>query len=163
MEIKRMIIANSGPIISFARADYLDLLEETVKEIIIPNAVFEDIVVKGIGRPGAEEVKEAVWIKKKEAKDKDSVEKLSERLGKGESEAIVLAKELEAILLIDDSEARKEAERIGVECIGTLRILKEAKEMRLIERVKPVLDRLRDSGLRIKRDLYFLFLESVEE
>jgi len=158
-----MIIANSGPIISFARADYLYLLKETVKELIIPNAVFEDIVVKGRGKPGAEEVKEADWIKRKEAKDKNRVEKLAERLGEGESEAIVLAQELDAILLIDDSKARKEAERSGVECIGTLRILKEAKEMGLIERVKPILDRLRDSGLRIKNDLYFLFLESVEE
>jgi len=158
-----MIIANSGPIISFARADYLYLLKETVKELIIPNAVFEDIVVKGRGKPGAEAVKEAVWIKRKEAKDKNKVGKLSERLGEGESEAIVLAQELESILLIDDSKARKEAESIGVECIGTLRILKEAKEMGLIERVKPVLDRLRDSGLRIKNDLYFLFLESVGE
>ena len=41
--------------------------------------------------------------------------------------------------------------------------MKEAKEMGLIERVKPILDRLRDTGLRIKNDLYFLFLESVEE
>lgn len=158
-----MIIANSGPIISFARADCLYLLKETVKELIIPNAVFEDIVVKGRGKPGAEEVKEADWIKRKEAKDKNRVEKLAERLGEGESEAIVLAQELDAILLIDDSKARKEAERSGVECIGTLRILKEAKAMGLIERVKPILDRLRDSGLRIKNDLYFLFLESVEE
>jgi len=94
-----MIIANSGPIISFARADCLYLLKETVKELIIPNAVFEDIVVKGRGKPGAEEVKEADWIKRKEAKDKNRVEKLAERLG----EAIVLAQELDAILLIDDS------------------------------------------------------------
>ena len=158
-----MIITNSGPIISFARADYLYLLRETVKEITIPNAVFDDIVVKGRGRPGAEEVKEAFWIKLKEVKDKNKVEKLSERLGEGESEAIVLAQELNSILLIDDSKARKEAERIEVECIGTLRILKEAKEMGLIEKIKPVLDELRDSGLRIKNNLYFLFLESVEE
>ena len=41
--------------------------------------------------------------------------------------------------------------------------MKEAKEMGLIERVKPILDRLRDTGLRIKNDLYFLFLESVGE
>ena len=158
-----MIITNSGPIISFARTDYLYLLRETVKEITIPNAVFDDIVVKGRGRPGAEEVKEAFWIKLKEVKDKNKVEKLSERLGEGESEAIVLAQELNSILLIDDSKARKEAERIEVECIGTLRILKEAKEMGLIEKIKPVLDELRDSGLRIKNNLYFLFLESVEE
>lgn len=158
-----MIIANSGPIISFARADYLYLLGATVKEIIIPNAVFEDIVVKGRGKPGAEEVKEAVWIKRKEVKDKNKVEKLVERLGEGESEAIVLAKNLGATLLIDDAKARKEAERIGVECIGSLRILKEAKERELIERIKPVLDELRDSGLRIKNNLYLLFLELVDE
>jgi len=59
-----MIIANSGPIISFARADYLYLLKETVKELIIPNAVFEDIVVKGRGKPGAEEVKDSRLDKK---------------------------------------------------------------------------------------------------
>lgn len=158
-----MIIANSGPIISFARADYLYLLRATVKEIIIPNAVFEDIVVKGRGKLGAEEVKEAVLIKRKEVKDKNKVEKLVERLGEGESEAIVLAQNLGATLLIDDSKARKEAERIGVECIGSLRILKEARERGLIERIKPVLDELRDSGLRIKNNLYIIFLELVDE
>jgi predicted nucleic acid-binding protein len=118
-----MIIANSGPIISFARADYLDLLRATFKEITIPNAVFEDIVI------GAEEVKEAFWIKRKEAKDKNKVEKLSEKLGEGESEAIVLAQERGATLLIDDSKARKEAEKIGVECIGTLRIFGISRRM----------------------------------
>ena len=43
----KVFIANSGPIISFARAGFLDLLQGVLGELWIPGAVYEDIVVKG--------------------------------------------------------------------------------------------------------------------
>jgi predicted nucleic acid-binding protein len=48
------------------------------------------------------------------------------KLSRGESEAIVLAKELDAYLLVDELEARKEASRLGINYFGSLRIIKEA-------------------------------------
>ena len=59
------IISDSGPIISFARAGYLNLLRNVVNELWIPKAVYEEIAIKGIGRPGAFEVRQEKWIKKR--------------------------------------------------------------------------------------------------
>lgn len=41
-----IVVSNSGPIISFARANSLDLLREVLQEITIPEAVYEDIVMQ---------------------------------------------------------------------------------------------------------------------
>jgi hypothetical protein len=68
------------------------------------------------------------------------------KLSRGESEAILLAKELDAYLLVDELEARKEASRFGISYSGSLRIIKEAKNRRLILKEKPVLDELIASG-----------------
>jgi predicted nucleic acid-binding protein len=57
-------------------------------------------------------------------------------------EAIALAAELNATMLIDEYERRKEAARFGIEHFGSLRILKEAKERGVIQEVRPVLDKL---------------------
>lgn len=48
-----MIVADSGPIIVFARIGHLDLLQQVVSELVIPDAVYEDLVIKGKGRAGA--------------------------------------------------------------------------------------------------------------
>lgn len=45
-------VSDSGPIVSFARADRLDLLRRTAGTLIVPNAVYEEIVVRGEGRAG---------------------------------------------------------------------------------------------------------------
>lgn len=158
-----IIVSNSGPIISFARAGHLELLKQVLQEIRIPEAVYEDIVIKGKRKPGAPEVEAQEWIRKERIKDRSKIDQLLARLGLGEKEAIVLAKELGAILLIDDLSARKEAEKIEVVCIGSLRILKEAKDRRLIKEIKPIGDDLRKAGIRIKNSLYQKFLQEMGE
>ena len=84
-------------------------------------------------------------------------------LGLGEREAIILAQELKAVLLIDDRRDRRTAEQMGAICFGSLRVLKEAKEMGLIEEVRPIGDKLRATGLRIADSLYGRFLQEVGE
>ena len=58
------LVSDSGPILSFARAHRLDVLNAVVEELFIPEAVHDDIVVAGRGRPGADDVAHAVWIKR---------------------------------------------------------------------------------------------------
>ena len=84
-------------------------------------------------------------------------------LGLGERGAIILAEELKAPLLIDDRPARKEAEKRGIACFGSLRVLKEAKDKGLIKEVKLIGDKLRQAGLRIKNSLYQKFLQEMGE
>jgi predicted nucleic acid-binding protein len=158
-----IIVSDSGPIISFARADYLKLLRQLFQEIIIPEAVYEEIAVVGGGRAGAKEVISGTWIKKRKIGNQLSVKRLPQILGLGEREAIILAQELNALLLIDDRKAREVAEKNGISCFGSLRVLKEAKNRKLISAIKPIIDELRKKGLRIDSSLYQKFLQEVGE
>jgi hypothetical protein len=50
------VVSNSGPILSFARAHCLHLLRDVVGTLTIPDAVYEDIVVRGAGKLGADDI-----------------------------------------------------------------------------------------------------------
>ncbi len=158
-----IVVSNSGPIISFARASSLELIKQVLQEIKIPAAVYEEIVLHGGIKPGSAEIKYANWIKRGTVKNMSLVNQLPLSLGRGEREAIVLAEELKTFLLIDDRLARKEAEKRGIICFGSLRILKEAKDKGLIEKVKLKGDELKKAGLRINNSLYERFLLDVGE
>jgi predicted nucleic acid-binding protein len=159
----KIFVSDSGPIISFARAGYLDLLHQIINELWIPEAVYREIIVKGKGRPGTGAVLNEKWIKKRKIPDKTSLNLFSSGLGLGEREAILLTEELKGVLIIDDKKARQEAGRKSIETIGSLRIIKEAKNMRLITEVKTVVEEIRDSGLWIKDSLYHQFLKEMGE
>lgn len=157
------VISNSGPLLSFARAGQFELIQAVLGELIVPDAVYEDIVVLGSGRAGATEVSRAVWIKRRSVQHRGFLDRLPQKLHLGEREAIALARELSAPLFIDEREARKEAERLGVPIFGSLRILKEAKDRALLIQVKPILDDLIRSGTFIGKALYAEFLRLVGE
>lgn len=158
-----MIVSDSGPFLSFARAYRLDLLREVVGELIIPQAVFEEIAVRGAGKPGAEEVRQGAWIKREPVRERSLAEQLPRKLNLGEREALALAKELGAVLLVDEHEARQEALRLGIGHFGTLRVLKEAKDRQILPQVKPVLEELIAAGMYISDTLYREFLQEMGE
>lgn len=151
-----MIVSNSSPLINLSAIKKLDLLKELYKEISIPSAVWDEVVVKGKGQPGAEEIKEASWIKKDVVENVSLVETLTLTLDKGEAEAIAFAKERKAeILLIDEQLARNVANHLGLNYIGLLGVLREAKANELIKDVKSYLDLLRTvAGFWISEDVY---------
>jgi predicted nucleic acid-binding protein len=158
-----LIIADAGPLLSFARAHFLDLLHDVLGELIVPEAVYDEIVVQGTGKPGAEEIREAFWIKRERVRDTAFVEQLPRKLHRGEREALALAKERNGILLVDEHEARREAHRLSITYIGSLRILKEAKDHRIINKIKPILDAFIASGTYLNETLYQEFLREVGE
>src|SRR5258708_6577065 len=148
-------VSNAGPVLSFARAGMLDVLRQVLGEIFIPNAVAEEL--------GHSILDSAPWLRRHEVHDRILVESLPQRLHSGECEALVLAKELDAVLLIDDREARKEAHKRGIPHLGSLRVLKDAKERGVIAAVKPALDELIATGTFIGKPLYHAFLNDVRE
>jgi predicted nucleic acid-binding protein len=149
------IVSNSGPLITLATIGMLDLLEALFKRIVIPQAVYDEVVVYGAGDPGSDEISAAQWIRTLQVRDQLAVNLLRETLGAGESEAIVLAQELNGgYVLLDDALARRKAEHIGLRLTGTLGILVMAKEAGLILAVKPVLDELRLTDFRMSDRVY---------
>jgi predicted nucleic acid-binding protein len=120
-------------------------------------------VVGGGDKPGVEEVRQGLWIKRATVQDWSLLQTMPGRLSRGESEAILLAKELGVHLLVDDLEARKEASRLGISYFGSLRIIKEAKDRGLISKAKPILDELIESSTYLDESLYQQFLRKMGE
>jgi len=74
-------------------------------------------------------------------------------LGEGEREAIRLAVEISAdALLVDDRDARHEAERLGVPVLGTLRVLADASEHGFAD-LAVAFARLRQTNFRASNQL----------
>ena len=159
------IVADSSPLISCARAGKLALIRSVYPRILIPPAVYREIVMEGAGRPGAEEVKAAVsvWIEIKEPGCENLVSEVKQRLGDGESEAIALAKELNGYILADEGSAIAEARKRGVRVKSTLLMLLEAKEQGFISSVRVELGQLIDSGFRCSEALYQKVLALSDE
>jgi len=158
-----MIVADASSIISFARANKLDLLKQVVRNMIIPEEVYDEIVMKGRGKPGANEVNSAPWINVRKIDDKKQLTNLSEKLGRGEKEAIILAEEIGVPLLMDDPQARKEAKERKIKLVSSPDILQEAKDRNLIPNVRESLDELIEAGFRISDKLYGDILKRAGE
>ena len=139
------------------------LLCSVVTELIVPDAVYNELVIPGSERADAPTMSQAFWISLRPVKDRAFLDTLPHKLHLGEREAIGLAKELGAVLLVDEREARKEAHRLGVPYFGSLRILKEVKDRGLAAHIKPILDDLLQSGTYISSALYKEFLRQMGE
>lgn len=60
------IVSNASLLINLARIGKLDLLRVLYGELIVPRAVWHEVVVEEAGQPGADEVKTGTWIKTRE-------------------------------------------------------------------------------------------------
>ena len=157
-------MCDSTTLIALARTGHLDILKKTVKTLVIPMAVYEEVVVKGHQRPGAAEVKEAGWIEKKATSQREMVTKLNVVLDAGESEAIALAKEIGAdLVVLDDKKARKMARSEGLKVAGLLAVLMQAKQLGVIENLQSLLDELKHKGFFINEELYHHVIQEVGE
>ena len=146
-----IFVSDASPIISFTLADRLTLLQHIVHELWIPDAVFEELIVEG--KPGSRAYTDIGWIRQKAVVQRDRVGELPRKLGKGEREAIILAEEIQGVLLVDEPSARQEAARRNLIFLGSLGILREAKLQSITHEVQSHLDALRSSGFRIGNDL----------
>jgi GxxExxY protein len=149
-----IVVANAGPLIALARSGHLELLRLLYGEIHIPPSVRDEVVAAGQECPGAVEVSAANWIHVVKVHDTVAVQLLRDRSGVGESEAIVLAMELNADLLLDEARGRRVAEGRGLNKTGMVGTLIMAKKRGLISAVRPLLDRLRATGFRMNDELY---------
>lgn len=153
---RRVVVCNTSPIIALACVGQLELLHGVYAQIVIPNAVFDEITVAGAGEPGAREVVESPWIKRQPVSNAPLATALRLELDAGEAEAIALAVESNAnLILLDERLGRRAAQRLGLTVVGTLGVLIAAKDRGLLAAVRPVLDALRaDAGFWIADDLY---------
>jgi predicted nucleic acid-binding protein len=147
--MSKVVIADSTCLIGLSKIGKLYLLHQLFGRVIIPTAVYHEVVVLGAGRLGAEEVKNADWIETQEVENKLAARAFRLTLGAGEAEAIALAAEREVdFIILDDWKARQVALELSLPVVGTVAVLTKAVEKRLIEELSPVLEELRKAGCR---------------
>ena len=102
-----IVVSNTSPIINLAAIGQLDLLRHLYGTIIIPQAVYHEIAVRGAGQPGASEIQTSPWFERQHVRDTILVKRLEQHLDTGEAEAIALSIEMRAnLLLIDERRGR---------------------------------------------------------
>ncbi len=148
-----IVVSNSTPLIALSRINKFGLLREYFGEIHIPEEVFDEVVTRGGNLSGAEEAASAEWIKVGNVGNKIAVESLSITLDRGEAEAILLAREKDALLIIDDGDGRRTAESLGLKITGTLGILLLAHEDGKLD-LKTAIDDLMAAGFRLSEKEY---------
>ncbi len=165
MNPRKPVVSNASVLINLARIGHLGLLQHLYGELTVPEAVWHEVVVAGAGYPGAQEVRDATWIRVRKVQNRQLVQALQQDLDAGEAEAISLAIENEAeLLLMDERLGRQTAAHFGLRCIGLIGVLIEAKRKGLLQAIRPYLDALRDiAGFRISENLYSRVLQDEHE
>ena len=159
-----IVVSDSTILIGLEKIGKSHLLREIFSKIFIPEEVFKEVVERGKGKPGSKVIKEAAWIEVKPVKDRIQVSFLLGSLEKGEAEVLVLARELEAdLILLDEEKARKSAVIAGFEIMGLLGLFILAKNLGLIYEVRPLVDELMIKKFRISDKIIEETLKKVGE
>lgn len=134
-----IVISDTSSLILFDKIGELELLNKVYDSIITtPQIVLE------FGETLPE------WIKIIEVKDDKYFYFLETQVDKGEASAIALAVEIEhPILLLDDLKARKLAKKLNLKFTGTLGVIHKAKQLGIINEIKPLIDKLLLTNFRI--------------
>lgn len=138
-----IVVSDTSAIINLAAVGQLSLLEQLYGTVLIPPAVRTEITAGGPNAPGAVAVNSLAWIRSVPIANEALVIALSGQLDRGEAEAVALALEQRAdLLLVDERRGRSVATNVGLKVVGLLGVLLEAKAKGLLPRLKPVLDDL---------------------
>jgi predicted nucleic acid-binding protein len=144
------VVCNTSPIIFLSKLQRVDLLSECFGDVHIPQAVkFE---LGGVTLPAA------IKIQPISEFGSQFVEGALGRLHKGELEAMILAREIQAdYVLLDDLLARRKAQRLGLPTIGTVGVIVLAHRQKRITGKTAIawLDELvHCHGLYLSRDIF---------
>ncbi len=150
-----IVVSNTTPLLSLYKIGKLHLLQSLFGQVTVPRAVYNEVAVLGKGKRGHEAVDTAGYIVVKDIQNALAANLLRSQLDYGEAEAIVLANELGAdLLILDERKARRIAKANSMPVIGTIGVLQAAKDKGLIPDIKSQLDALIANGIWIDRVLY---------
>jgi predicted nucleic acid-binding protein len=139
----KTVISDTSTLILFHKINEFILLQKVYGELI---------TTPEIAREFGEDLPD--WIKIQSASDKKYQDFLYTQVDYGEASAIALASEFEdVLLLLDDLKARKLAARLNFRITGTLGVIHRAKQMKIIDKVKPLIDKLMLTDFRVAENI----------
>ena len=144
--MRKIVIADAGPLIAFARLGQLELLAQVFQQVLVTEEVFAECTCRSDyaeAKPILEAVQNQV-IQRCTAPP--SHFELALHVDAGEASAIAAAAEWGCGVLMDDKAGRRLAKNFGVASIGTVGVLVLAKQKNRLACIKPLLDQLTKSG-----------------
>jgi len=135
------LVLDSACLIALERIGQLDLLPRLFEPLFCPPEVAREF---GVPLP---------WLQVQEPAEAALVATLKILVDDGEAEAIALAAERRVRIVLDDGRARAVGRRLGLEMIGTVGLVVQAKRRGLIPAVRPLLDDLQKAGFHMSDGL----------
>lgn len=151
-----IIVSDTSPIIALLKADSLWILEKMFSKVVIPSGVYEELITNNRFIDESEILKKSDFINIMDVQDQGLVTELRKQLDKGESQAIVLAKELDMNLLIDERKGRRIAVEHNLKIVGTVGILKYAYKNKwlLDDDIRICKEKMINAKIRIAEELF---------
>ena len=158
-----VVICNTSPIQYLYQADMMELLPALTGQVYVPEAVVAELEEgrrRNVLLPTLEDLS---WLIVRPVRDQTLLP-LVTHLGDGEKEVLALGLETQdALLLLDDRDARRYAQTLELEISGTLGLLLRAKERGILDAVRPVLDRLQALQFRLNARTRQMMLKRAGE
>jgi predicted nucleic acid-binding protein len=158
------VVCNISPLLLLAKIDQLELLTGLYDAVLVPKSVLNEIESKLDKATMAirERVRNQAF-KIREA-DPQALVTIPADLGSGEREAIALALETHAqLVILDDEQGRRIAREQSLAVTGTIGVIIEARERGMLKSVRHELDRLIESGLWLDERFYHRVLREYGE
>ena len=155
--------SNTSPLQYLHQLGRLELMPRLLGRVVVAPAVISELAAghaRGVRLP---ELARLGWVEQRGAKSIPELLRAGSGLDAGEIETIALAVEDGGLAVLDDGPARRMAKRIGIRYIGTLGLLKRAREIGLLGQLAPEFDRLAELGFRFDRSIRDNLLREVGE
>ena len=158
-------VVDTSPLIALAVMGLLPALRSLFNTVLVPSAVVRECL-DDLSKPMAENIGGALannLLIEQSAADQGYCELLAQVLDQGEAETIALAKEMNAMALLDEATARKIAAREGIDFAGSLYVLIRARQENLVPAVTPLLNKLLEHGYHLDKSLVRYVVEACGE
>jgi predicted nucleic acid-binding protein len=157
------VALDASPLIVLCKAQLAHLLPALFAELLIPDAVWDEVMAGGAADPAAQQLSVSGWAKRMSVSVTDPII-ITWNLGAGESEVLSLAQTVAgARAMIDDAAARNCARTLKIPFIGTGGLLVQAKRQGLIVSVADGLQAVTDAGLWLSESMKQLLRQQAGE
>lgn len=160
-----IVVTNTSPLLNLAAIGEARLLPALFGRLTAPNMGREEIDSLRLRDQRFRSADIADAANFSAVSDSSRVTLLSLHLDPGEAEAVALALEVQAdLILLDERRATRAARQLGLKTLGLLGVLLLAKRKGLVKEVRPLLDRLEtEAGFWIAPDLRLQVLRAAQE
>ncbi|NES24640.1 MAG: DUF3368 domain-containing protein [Symploca sp. SIO3E6] len=158
------IVSNATPLIAFAKIGQLPLMQKIVGNLLIPEAVAQEVSAYSSTAPGAIILADESWIQVESLQSQTQMQLLLPTLDRGEAAVIALALEQKAsLVLIDELTGRKVAQSLQLNVTGSVGLLIKAKQIGEIDAVNPFLHAMHKEGIYFSQRFIDAVLKHVGE